>query len=552
MAAYTFNMISMLMGRAMWLLVLLFVITRIEGFRKIFQKENYQKRDIAILCVIFSAFAIMETYLGINVDGSLVNIRTITIVSGGILFGPVVGIITGIVAGTHRFLIDINGVTSLPCLITSVVAGISSGYINKKVKRKYSYIAGILLGMSCEILTMALILLMTKPYDLGLGIVQKIAIPMILGEVNVGFIIFLVRFVEDENELIAGRQSKLALDIANETLPYFRNTNKESLIKICTIIKEHMNAEAVSITDKNYVLAYVGVEEEIYNVDNKIINEETQKAILKNEIIIHNDKVIGKHDKLKSAIIIPFEDKSGVNGTLKIYYKDPDKITYSIKALATGLSQIISTLMEVSKLEKIKESANKAEIRALQRQINPHFLFNALNAITSFIRIDTDKARDLIINLSNYLRYNLEINDEDIDIRKELKQVQDFVEIEKARFGDKINIIYDIDKVDIKVPSLIIQPLVENAIIHGILPDKGKGIVKLSVKKCKDDSIKIVVEDNGVGISEEVIENVYSGNMPKNKIGLYNVHSRLELIYGEGIKIERLEKGTRMEFFIRR
>lgn len=552
MATYTFNMISMLMGRAMWLLVLLFVITRIEGFRKIFQKENYQKKDIAILCVIFSAFAIMETYLGINVDGSLVNIRTITIVSGGILFGPVVGITTGIVAGIHRFLIDINGVTALPCLITSVVAGITSGYINKKVKRKYSYIAGILLGMSCEILTMALILLMIKPYDLGLDIVRKIAIPMILGEVNVGFIIFLVRFVEDENELIAGRQSKLALDIANETLPYFRNTNKESLIKICTIIKEHMNANAVSITDKNYVLAYVGVEEEIYNVDNKIINEETQKAILKNEIIIHNDKVIGKHDKLKSAIIIPFEDKSGVNGTLKIYYKDLDKITYSIKALATGLSQIISTLMEVSKLEQIKESANKAEIRALQRQINPHFLFNALNAITSFIRIDTDKARELIINLSNYLRYNLEINDEDIDIRKELKQVEDFVEIEKARFGDKINIIYDIDKVDIKVPSLIIQPLVENSIIHGILPDKDKGIVKLSVKKCKDDSIKIVVEDNGVGISEEVIENVYTGNMPKNKIGLYNVHSRLELIYGEGIKIERLEKGTRMEFFIRR
>ena len=552
MVAYTFNMLSMLMERAMWLLVLLFVLTRIEGFRKIFQKENYQKKDIAILCVIFSAFAIMETYLGINVDGSLVNIRTITIVSGGILFGPVVGVITGIVAGTHRFLIDINGVTSLPCLITSIVAGISSGYINKKVKRKYSYIAGILLGMACEILTMALILLMTKPFDLGLGIVQKIAIPMILGEVNVGFIIFLVRFVEDENELIAGQQSKLALDIANETLPYFRNTNKESLIKICTIIKEHMNADAVSITDKNYVLAYVGVEEEIYNVDNKIINEDTQKAILKNEIIIHNNKIIGKHDKLKSAIIIPFEDKSGVNGTFKIYYKDPDKITYSIKALATGISQIISTLMEVSKLEQIKESANKAEIRALQRQINPHFLFNALNAITSFIRIDTDKARDLIINLSNYLRYNLEINDEDIDIRKELKQVQDFVEIEKARFGDKINIIYDIDKVDIKVPSLIIQPLVENAIIHGILPDEGKGIVKLSVKNCKDGSVKVVVEDTGVGISEEVIENVYSGNMPKNKIGLYNVHSRLELIYGGGIKIERLEKGTRMEIFIRR
>lgn len=552
MLMYIFNMFTMLMERAMWLLVLLFIMTRIKGFRKIFQKENYEKKDTAIICVIFSAFAIFETYCGINVDGSLVNIRTITIVSGGILFGPEVGIITGIVAGTHRFLIDVHGVTSLPCLVTSLVAGVSSGYVNKKVQRKYLYIAGILLGMVCEVLNMVLILIMTKPYILGVNIVSKISVPMILGEINVGFIIVLIQFVEDEKEMIAGQQSKLALDIANKTLPYFRNTNNESLRKICTIIKEHMHADAVSITDKVHVLAYVGIDEEVYNVENKIINSATKRALLKNEIIINNDNVTDDHSNLKSVIIIPFEDKSGINGTLKIYYKSSNKITYSIKALAVGLSQIISTLMEVSKLEQIKESANKAEIRALQRQINPHFLFNALNAITSFIRIDPDKARELIINLSNYLRYNLEINDEEIDIKKELKQVKDFVEIEKARFGDKLNLVYDIDEVDAKVPSLIIQPLVENAIIHGLLPGKGKGTIKLSVKNCKDERIKITVEDSGVGISEDIIKNVYSGNMPENKIGLYNVHLRLKLIYGEGITIERLEKGTKMEFFIRR
>ncbi|AGK96752.1 sensor histidine kinase [Clostridium pasteurianum] len=552
MLLYIFNMLTMLMERAMWLLLILFIVTRIKSFRKIFQKDNYEKKDIAIICAIFSAFAILETYSGIRVDGSLVNIRIITIVSAGILFGPEVGIITGLVAGTHRFLIDIHGVTSIPCLITSIVAGISSGYVNKRVERKYLYIAGILLGMICEILTMVFILIMTKPYELGLNIVSKISIPMILGEISVGFIILLMQFVEDEKEMIAGQQSKLALDIANETLPYFRNINNESLRKICIIIKEHMHADAVSITDKTTVLAYVGVDEEIYNVENKVVNETTKTAILKNEILINNDSLKNGHSNLKSAIIIPFEDKNGVNGTLKIYYKDSNKITYSIKALTIGLSQIISTLMEVSKVEQIKETANKAEIRALQRQINPHFLFNALNAITSFIRINPDKARELIINLSSYLRYNLEINDELIDIKKELKQVKDFVEIEKARFGDKLNLIYDIDDVNIKVPSLIIQPLVENAIIHGILPKKGKGTIKLSVKNCEDESVKITVEDSGVGISEDIIKNVYSGNVPENKIGLYNVYLRLKLIYGEGIKIKRLEKGTRMEFLIRR
>lgn len=552
MILYTFNMVTMLMERAMWLLVILFVVTRIKGFREIFQKDNYGKKDIAVICTIFSAFAMLETYSGIKVDGSLVNIRTITIVSSGILFGPEVGIITGLVAGSHRFLIDIHGITSLPCLITSIVAGISSGYINKKVERKHLYLAGILLGMACEVLTMMLILTITKPYTLGLSIVTKISIPMILGEINVGFIVFLMQFVEDENEMIAGRQSKLALDIANETLPYFRSINNEALRKICTIIKEHIHADAVSITDKLHVLAYVGVDEALYNVENKEINNSTKDALLKNEILINNDTLKNDHRNLKSSIIIPFDDRNGVNGTLKIYFVNSNKITYSIKALSIGLSQIISTLMEVSTVEQIRETANKAEIRALQRQINPHFLFNALNAITSYIRISPDKARELIINLSSYIRYNLEINDDLIDIKKELKQVMNFVEIEKARFGDKLNLIYDIDDVNIKVPSLIIQPIVENAIIHGVLPGKGSGTIKLSVKNCKDGSVKITVEDTGVGISKDIINKVYSGNMPENKIGLYNVHLRLKLMYGKGIKIEKLDKGTKMEFFIRR
>ncbi|WP_416101168.1 sensor histidine kinase [Clostridium carboxidivorans] len=195
--------------------------------------------------------------------------------------------------------------------------------------------------------------------------------------------------------------------------------------------------------------------------------------------------------------------------------------------------------------------ANKAELKALQTQINPHFLFNALNAVASSIRINPDKARELIINLSNYLRYNLELNDEFIDIKKELKQVNDYVEIEKARFGNKLNVIYDIDDIHVNIPSLIIQPLVENAIVHGILKDKGMGTVTISVKE-KEEKIKISIVDSGVGIDNSIIEKVYNDNIPKNKIGLYNVHLRLKLIYGEGLKIKKLEKGTKIEFYVTR
>ncbi|WP_287823308.1 sensor histidine kinase [Clostridium sp.] len=550
---YIYNIMGQLFERAIFLIILLFFLTRIQGFRRIFQKNNYEKKDLIIVCILFSIFSIIATYTGIDVEGSLVNVRIITIISGGILFGPVVGITTGVVAGLHRYLIDINGVTSFPCLISSIVAGLVAGYINKKIEKKHMWIAGIVAGMFCEALTMLFILILSTPHQLGIDIVSKISIPMILGEVNVGFIVILIQSVEDEKEKIAGKQAKLALDIANKTLPYFRSINSQSLNKICTIIKDDIGADAVGITDKKYILAYVGEDQEYYDIGKEIITEVTRNTIKSGKINIRNDNfnLDNVNSKIKSAIIIPLEDKGEVIGTLKIYYKKDHKITYSLECLAIGLSQIISTLMEVSKIEQIKEMANKAEIKALQTKINPHFLFNALNAITSFIRINPDRARELIINLSSYLRYNLDLADEFIDIKKELKQVRDYVEIEKARFGDKLNVLYDIDEVYVKIPSLIIQPLVENAIIHGILKNRGSGTVKISVKD-NSSVVKIIIEDSGPGISDDIINKVYNDKMPENKIGLYNVHSRVKLIYGEGLKITRLDHGTRIEFNIKR
>ncbi|GAA0107849.1 MAG: sensor histidine kinase [Clostridium sp.] len=548
---YIINILIQFMDRAVLLLACLFTITRLQSFRNVFQRDTYRKKDYFIACTVFSVFAILSTYTGLNVEGSLVNVRTITIVSGGIIFGPVVGIVTGVISGVHRYLIDIGGITSIPCLISSICAGIISGYINRKVKRNYRWIAGIIAGMFSETITMILILLLSRPHSLGYDIVSKIAAPMIIGQISVGFIVLLVQSIENDKEKISAKQAKLALDIANKTLPYFRKINSESLNKICTIIKEDIKADAVSITDTKNILAYSGIGKEYYNIGHEIINAETKEAISSGKIVIKNTGFKEKTSLLKSAIIIPLKEKNEVIGALKIYYRASNNITYTVETLAVGLSQIISTLMEVSKVEEMKEMANKAELKALQTQINPHFLFNALNAIASSIRINPNNARELIINLSSYLRFNLELNSEFIDVKKELKQVKDYIEIEKARFGDKLNIIYDIDDVDIKIPSLTIQPLVENAIVHGILKDNHNGTVKISLKD-EGEKVKISIIDSGVGISEEMINNIYTDNVPEKKIGLYNVHSRIKLIYGDGLKIKRLDKGTMIEFYIKK
>ncbi|CAI1793650.1 two-component system LytT family sensor kinase [Serratia plymuthica] len=545
-----FEMLLAVFDRAALMLICLFFLTRTRLFRQLLQKEDHTPLELGMVTAIFSLFALFSTYSGINVEGSLVNVRVIAIMAGGILFGPWVGIITGIIAGVHRYLIDIDGITSVPCLITSIIAGISAGYINLKVKKEQRWRAGILGGMLCESLTMLLIVLWAKPTELGLDIVSKIALPMILGTVCIGLIVLLVQSVEDEKEVIAARQAKLALDIARKTLPYFRNINSETLATICDIIRQDIKADAVAITDTHQVMAYVGVGEEAYPIGREGLSRVTRESIRHGKIIIKNNLENPATPQIHSQLVIPLWEKGEVTGALKIYYCHAHQITNTLKVMAVGLSQIISTQMEVSRIEHLRQMADKAEMRALQSKINPHFLFNALNAISSSIRINPDTARQLIINLSRYLRYNLELNDELIDIRKELHQIQDYIAIEQARFGAKLTVIYDIDDdISVRIPSLLIQPLVENAIVHGIQPCKGKGVVVIAVKD-QGARVKISVKDTGNGINQEVIDRVARNEMPGHNIGLLNVHHRVSLLYGEGLRIRRLEPGTEIAFYI--
>lgn len=543
------QMLIQLIERAALLLITLFFLTRITKFKEVLQRDHHSPTELSLITMIFCLFALFGTYSGIEVEGSIVNIRIIAVMSGGILFGPWVGIITGIVSGVHRYLIDIGGVTSIPCLITSILAGFVSGYIHLYLKKSRRWIYGIIAGMLCEILTMALILVMANPFELGLEIVSKIAFPMILGQVSIGLIVLMIASVEGEKERIAAKQAQLALNIANKTLPYFRSINGESLRTICTIIKSDIKADAVAITDTRGVLAYVGFGEEKYKIGQEIISTLTKETIRSGKITIRNNIADHHTPQIHCLLIIPLEERGVITGTLKIYYRQAYTITYTLQTMAIGLAQIISTLMEVSRVEQIKEEANKAELKALQTKINPHFLFNALNAIASTTRRNPDKARELIISLSGYMRYNLEVGEELIDIQIALQQVKDYIKIEKARFGDRLQVEYDVDDTHIKLPSLLIQPLVENAVVHGILKRKGPGVVTISIKDL-GEMMRVSVRDTGEGINQEIIDRLDRGEVSSKQIGLSNVHQRLKLIYGTGLIIRRLEPGTEVYFDI--
>lgn len=533
--------------RAALMLMTLFLLTRTQLFQSIVKKQHRRPIETAMISSLFILFAVFSTYTGLHVDGSLVNVRIIAVLSGGIIFGPWVGIPAGIIAGIHRYLIDVDGPTSVACLITSVFAGLLATWIHCKCTKKNYAQLGILAGMCCEVLTMILIVVLSHNRLQAYNIVSHISFPMILGSLSIGLIIKLVQDLDEEKDLIAAQQAKLALDIANKTLPYFRINNRHALQKVCSIIRFYTGADAVAITNTQDVRAYVGRGEERFLDAHHKISQMTRQAVESGEQIISNN--LNVHN-FHSLLIIPLWDNGEVSGTLKIFYCQPDRIRMSLREMAIGLSQIISTQMEVSRIEQLKQMASKAEFSALQSKINPHFLFNALNAISTLIRIRPDEARQLIANLADFLRYNLEHDVELIDIQEEIQQVRDYVAIEQARFGTKLEVMFDIDDVHPRVPCLLIQPLVENAILHGIQPSRIPGNVFISVKKGIDNVI-ITITDTGVGIDQQIIDKLYQGKIDSHHIGLNNVHQRLLLLYGDGLHIRRLKQGTTMQFFIK-
>lgn len=548
-----FKLISHLFNNLGYIIAIAFFFTKLKRAKDIFTHKKYSKKDVFILSCFFSILAIIGTYTGADYRGAIVNVRNIGVVVGGILAGPEVGILAGFIAGLHRLFIDVDPITTIPCATATMIGGFITAYLYKKCNEKNFYLYGFLGGFLVENLSMLLILVMGKDFELAKDIVSNIYFPMILANaVGVSIILLIIQDIIEEKDIIAGKQAKLSLEIANKTLPYFRNG--ESLNEVCKIISDSLGAKAVVITNEKYITASYSTSEDFKIAHTDIKSEVTKKVLKTGKICI-----IGQCDdvkyfqcvtgKIKSCIISPLFQGDKVSGTLKIYFDTKENVTASNQYLVEGLSLLISTQLELSSVENLKTMAKEAELKALQTQINPHFLFNALHTTSFFVRKDPSKAREIIIDLSTYLRYNLENSCKLVPLEMELEQVKAYFNIEKARFGDKISLNIDVDEniKNINIPSLIIQPLVENSIKHGLLKKREGGFVNIIAKK-ENKGCLITIEDNGIGIDQKIIDNL-DDRIDKN-IGLKNVHNRIKLIYGKGLVVEKLETGTKISFYI--
>jgi two-component system, LytTR family, sensor kinase len=206
----------------------------------------------------------------------------------------------------------------------------------------------------------------------------------------------------------------------------------------------------------------------------------------------------------------------------------------SVMCVATAIKIWNNTRIEMN-LEQNQQNLLKARMDALTSQINPHFLFNTLNTVSSLIRFDPDMARGVVLKLSNSLRRLLRKHDTFVPLREELEFIDDYLDIEVIRFGrDKLQIFKDVDEatLDVFVPSMLLQPIIENAIQHGLAPRVEGGQIHLRTSH-RDGRLRIEITDNGMGMSPARLREVYEGG-----IGISNVHERLRLLYGDQFEMD--------------
>ena len=521
------------------------MLTKLPMVRSMLLEDSHAMGSRAALAVIFGLVSIFSTYTGVRAQGAIVNTRVIGVLAAGLLGGPYVGIGAAVIGGLHRYLFDIGGFTAVSCAVSTFVEGLIGSAFSKRFKAGKIDGAGVfLITALAEIGQMAIILLISRPFPAALDLVRLIAFPMIIMNA-LGMVVFLgtfnMVFMEEDSQF--AEKMRLAMGIVDQSLPHLRKGlySTADMEATADIIYQSTSCAAVMITDAQKILAMKG--ENWYDV---LRDEAVLKPILssihdrKPTTFSYAEKTDPLYHILKNHIIVaaPLIEMDKPVGSLTMMVKKHWHTSQSNLDFASELARLFSTQLELSDLDYQKQLRRKAEFKALQSQVNPHFLYNALNTISCVCRENPDRARELILTLSSYYRQALENDQYMLSLHTELYHVASYLELEQARFEEKLVVELDVeDDLNCKVPSFILQPLVENAIIHGISP-KGQG-GRIHVRSWMEGRrLWISVADTGRGMAQERLEEIRlalaRGEEKATGVGVGNIYRRVHGMYRDG------------------
>ncbi|MBQ9690618.1 MAG: histidine kinase [Eggerthellaceae bacterium] len=358
--------------------------------------------------------------------------------------------------------------------------------------------------------------------------------------------VVLLFYIRLRPDVVRARQSDLILNIASETLMSLQDgLNMEAAQNVCHFILPGTRASAVSIVDNERILGYAGEGSRVCipgmpfttRATREVLNSGEMRILSsKEEIGFANDEI-----NLNAGIVAPLKSGEKVIGALKLYYRKFSDINATQLSLVKGLAVLLSSEIAAAEIDEQRNLAATAELRALQAQINPHFLFNTLNTIASFTRTDSMRAWQLLREFALFYRMTLENSKDMITLKREMEQVERYFMFETARFGEdrlELNVFIEDPLNQFIVPAFLVQPLVENAVKYAMREGE---CLHINVRAFNEGGATIVeVSDDGAGMDERAKERALATNNTSSGSGIAmsNIASRISALFEEDSHME--------------
>ena len=534
------------------LLLVASILTELRPLRQMLKAHGRSRAAQLSLGLIFGLLSICCTYTGLEFQGAVVNTRVISTVAAGLVGGPLSGITAGLISGVHRYFYHPGSFTALACGVGTFTFGLIGAVCSRWFSHhRRSNAALVAIVFIAEGIQALLILVLAKPFAAAVALEKAILIPKVLVN-SVGLVVFM-RTLDRLNRSLSielVEQQALALLVAQKCLPYLREGlgDRQALQKAADTVRSMLPDFQVAITDRAEVLASSGATMTKLPAPARQVLEQGTLTTLPDY-----PGEAGNSIPAGSAVIAaPLVWNEATVGTLILVVPAGQSPMLDAHArTAESLAQLFSSMLELGEFQHQITLRQQAEFRALQSQINPHFLFNALNTISALCLTDPDRARETILVLANYFRQTLSINEPFVTLQQELSNVDNYLLLTEARFEDAIHVTRELpaDLTRLKLPPLILQPIVENAVRHGgtAVDDR-----RVSIRIRQDaERAYISVADQGHGFPDQVLQKLQDPDDP-TYTGLFNVRKRLRSIYGSqcDFQIDSSETGSTVSFSI--
>jgi two-component system, LytTR family, sensor kinase len=329
-----------------------------------------------------------------------------------------------------------------------------------------------------------------------------------------------------------------ALHTASEAVSVLRDgLTPATAVKAAPSLRQLLGTPAIAIADRTGLLACEGSDrhaEALARQLGEVMNSGRSQLLAAEDLgCLH-----GSDCPMRTGVAVPIALDGAVIGALAALGPSADA---ALMRTTAEVARFISTHLALAELDASRTRTLQAQLNFLRAQISPHFIYNALTAIESYVRSDPERARDLLVGFAEFIRWTFREHSQYATLAEELRFVDTYLELERARFGDRLAVSLRVapEVLPVRLPSLVLQPLVENAIRHGLEQLTGTARLQISVVDGGHEAI-VTVEDYGVGVDPGQLADVLAGRSGGQSVGLRNVDERLRATFGNdhGLTIE--------------